>query len=300
MGSDISQQRFAEAKKLYVEGDYKKALLHLRKLNEQHPDVFNIQLPIIQCLQHLGKINEVKALHKRMKGVYLDEKHQMKLDKVGRWILRTEGKTVIVESNKKDEQIESEFENNIEDRIEDVPVEQVKETGAEKIVQEENKVDIAPQEPVPAQNPQAEVRATKIEKKRHPVLRKILISCEVIFIVLVGSVVMYLLSTKTARVLPEFTANVIMEVNDTQITGKLYLKNADTFRMEIMDQVFIAQEGQVRKILTAEEKYINVNPSDVERYNPLVGLSNFGDWVPRKVAGICLRHLSVGCGSNRK
>ena len=110
-------------------------------------------------------------------------------------------------------------------------------------------------------------------------LRRCLIALEVVFIVCIGSGVMYLLITQTARKLPEFSADIIMEVNNSEITGKLFLKNANTFRMEIMEQTFISKDGQVRKILTEEEKYININPADVERYNPLVGLSNFGKWV---------------------
>jgi len=102
---------------------------------------------------------------------------------------------------------------------------------------------------------------------------------EVLFILCVGSGVMYLLSAKTTRKLPEFTAKIVMKLNDSEIEGKLFLKDADTFRMEIMEQVFISNDGQVRKLLVEDEQYINVNLADVERYNPLVGLSNFGKWV---------------------
>ncbi|MCK5861212.1 MAG: hypothetical protein KAH38_01920 [Candidatus Hydrogenedentes bacterium] len=264
MGKENSRQRFAEAKKMYAEGNYGEALSHLQKLNKQHPGVFNVQYPILQCLQHFGEIGKVRKLHKKMMRDFLEEKDQVKLNKVERWMKRTEEKTIITGGDSKDGQIEDEIEGQIEGEEEQQIEPDDKEAGGN-----EGKEDVT----LKIGNGQSVV------KGRHPVLRKLLIAGEVILIVFIGSVMMYLLSTKTTRVLPEFTAAVIVEANKEQTVGKLYLKNANTFRMEIMDQIFIANTGQVRKMLTEEEKYINVNLSAVERYNPLVGLSNFGDWV---------------------
>lgn len=276
MGTDHSQQRFAEAKRLYGEGNYEKALLHLRKLDKKHPDVFNIQHPILQCLQHLGKMNEIKSLLERMLEIHHEEKKQAKLKRVGRWITRTEQNITPSKGYSKGGDIESDFGDEIEE-VGKAIRERAQKEEHEAVSPDTDAISI--QEPTTNMEQQNRKPTPKAIKKKHPVMRKILIAFEVAIVVLIGMAAMFLLSKQTTRTLPEFTADVIMEVNDTQITGKLYLKNADTFRMEIMEQTFIANSGQVRKILTEEEKYINVNPSDVERYNPLVGLSNFGDWV---------------------
>ena len=88
MGKEDSQQRFAKAKKLYAEGNYEQALLLLQAIMKHHPDVFNIQLPIIQCLQHLKRIEDVKVLHGQMQEKFTEEKQQLKLARVERWIKR--------------------------------------------------------------------------------------------------------------------------------------------------------------------------------------------------------------------
>jgi outer membrane lipoprotein-sorting protein len=262
MGKDDSQQRFAEAKKLYAEGKFEKALSCLQAIAKHHPDVFNIQLPMIQCLQHLKRVEDVKLLHGQMQGIFTEEKHKIKLAKVERWIKRQEKKAATGETLSKDGQIDSEIEDQIAERMEDGG------EGQNGALGDADAKD-AELTKVPANG-----------KGMHSTaLRRCLIALEVVFIVCVGSSVMYLLITQTARELPEFSADIVMKVNDSEMTGKLFLKNANTFRMEIMEQTFISNDGQVRKMLTEEEKYININPADVERYNPLVGLSNFGKWV---------------------
>lgn len=262
MGKEDSQQRFAEAKKLYAAGDYDQALSLLQALKKHHPDVFNIQLPIIQCLQHLKRVEEVKVLHGQMQEKFTEEKQQLKLARVERWIKRQEKKAATGETLSKDGQIDSEIEDQIADRMED---------GGEG--------QNGTFEGADAKDANAEKLPVNGKGTHSTVLRRFLIALEVVFIVCIGSGIMYLLITQTDRQLPEFSADIVMRVNDSEMTGKLFLKNANTFRMEIMDQTFISNDGQVRKMLTEEEKYININPADVERYNPLVGLSNFGKWV---------------------
>jgi len=275
MGKEESQQRFAEAKKLYAEGKYEEALKRLNYLDKHHPDVFNIQLPIVHCYQHLGRIEDVKKMHAQMVELFKDEKQQKKLARVERWVKRTEDKFRQSDGISKDSQIDSDFEEKMEGGISglsDSDVKDSSESGSGK------NGDTPVEQPDKSARPDDSSKEESVHK-HSSVLRKILIAMEVLFILCVGSGVMYLLSAKTTRKLPEFTAKIVMKLNDSEIEGKLFLKDADTFRMEIMEQVFISNDGQVRKLLVEDEQYINVNLADVERYNPLVGLSNFGKWV---------------------
>ena len=276
MGKEESQQLFAEAKKLYAEGNYEKALSLLHQLNKEYPDVFNIHQPIIQCYQHLGDVEKVREIVAELLPKFPEEKYQKKLARVGRWIKRQEEHLRKEENLSKDSQID----NEIADQIEEQPDEPVVEENGKEPDKSAPPVDEDTTDTSEDNKPPEETDDKASHPEKHSsFLRTLLIAAEVIFIICAGSAVMYLLATKTVRKLPELTADIIMEVSESEISGKLYLKNANTFRMEIMDQVFVTNEGQVRKLLVEDEKYINVNLGDVQRYNPLVGLSNFAQWV---------------------
>ena len=268
MGKEDSQKQFAEAKRLYAAGQYEEALVLLLQLDEKHPDTFNIKQPILQCYQHLGNVEKVKSLLTELLPNFPGEKHQKKLARVGRWVKRQEKKQKTDGGISKDSQID----NDIAEKFD----EQSGDSGAELEIAEAGDTSASIESDKETIKSTGEENADDLHKSP---LHKLLIVAEVIFIMCAGAAVMYFFTAKTTRKLPEFSADIVMEMNGDEILGKLYLKDADTFRMEIMDQVFVTNEGQVRKLLVDEEQYITVNPADVERYNPLVGLSNFAKWV---------------------
>lgn len=86
MESQASRQQFTEAKRLFDAGQYNEALQRLAKLNQQHPDVFNIQYPMLQCLHRLGRTQDLQTLFSRMRERFPGEAHQARLRGVEAWL----------------------------------------------------------------------------------------------------------------------------------------------------------------------------------------------------------------------
>ncbi len=243
MNKEESRERFSEAKKRYVDGAYEEALSLLTALEQENPGVFNIQFPILQCLQHLDRLDEVKALHARLKEKATKDKHHAKLRQIEKWIAK-------------------------------------KEKGGST---QDTDGDAA------ARTPEGEPGETAPPKQKQSkglpkVLRGLLLGVEIAAILVAGFAGIYLFRVYVIRQVPEFVADIKMELHDSSYTGRLYFKNPETSRTEIMDNVFIVRENNVERLSPDENIYSTADPAELVRRNPLIGLGDFQRWRERNGA----------------
>ncbi|HDP36115.1 MAG TPA: hypothetical protein ENN29_13530 [Candidatus Hydrogenedentes bacterium] len=251
MSKEAFQQQFDEAKRLYLEKRYEEALSSLTEIDGKYPDVFNIQFPMLQCLQHLGRIDEATQLHSRLSEKFTDEKHQAKLLKIARKLGAAE--------NSKDE------------------------SGTEKMEKCEGDESDSSQTPPETQQEQPPAKGASAFARLPRPLRALLLSAEIIIILgVVCAGILFLISKLDEA--PEFYADMVIEFDDARFDGRVYFKSPKYNRTEIMEEMFIAKDGHVLRLLPEEAEYYKVSTADMMRHNPLVGASNINEWVRQKEA----------------
>ncbi len=116
------------------------------------------------------------------------------------------------------------------------------------------------------------------------VFKTMIVIVEVVFIIAAGLIGMHYISARLSTATPEFSADLQMEVSDASYTGRLYFKNHYISRTEIMDDVFIANNGKVDMMFPEDNAYASVDASDLLRRNPLIGLGDFKEWESNNTA----------------
>jgi len=244
MAQEVFQKQLSEAKRLFFEKRYEESLSRLLAINKQHPGMFNVQYPMLQCLQRLGRFEDARRVLDGLQRNFTEEKYQNKIRKA---------------------------ENRFAVDISNIPPEHgnTKETPGT----ENTSSEIAGQD---TQKKHA-ARTTPSYPRLSTSLRALLISAEVVVILAIVFLGMYFL-LKNMDVAPEFSADIVLELQDARFDGKLYFKNSDLNRTEIMEQMFITKDGRVHRLMPSEGYYFKSSKSDLERHNPLVSASNLAAW----------------------
>ena len=93
--------------------------------------------------------------------------------------------------------------------------------------------------------------------------------------------ILSIISLATSTFAVEFSADVISQLPIGKDTGKLYYKNGDISRNEIMDMISIMKRPVMYQIFTVTKKYYVSNISDLEKENAMAGAGDFNSWVKK-------------------
>lgn len=93
--------------------------------------------------------------------------------------------------------------------------------------------------------------------------------------------ILSIISLATSTFAVEFSADVISQFPTGKDTGKLYYKNSDISRNEIMDMISIMKRPLMYQFFTVTKKYYVSNISDLEKENAMVGAGDFNSWVKK-------------------
>ncbi len=79
----------------------------------------------------------------------------------------------------------------------------------------------------------------------------------------------------------EFSADIIIQMPTGQGTGKLYFKNTDVSRNEMMGMVTIMKRPLVYQIFSDTKKYHISNVDNLKEENPMADAGNFKSWIKK-------------------
>ena len=226
MSNEKSQQQFSEAKKLYAGGRYEEALTRLAALSELHPGVFNIQFPMLQCLQRLGRVAEARSLHDQIRGMYTEESQQAKLRNIEGWIVTEENKAGAGDGLPV-------VQFDILDDIFEKP---------------------KPKKTVPP--PKKSALLPFALQKKH------IIAAAVVFALLAGGYFGYNAVIRFIFAPPEFTADMALKLPYDTFNGKIHFRNTKLLRTEIMGKIFLTKGGQSYALFPDSQKYAVLRQSN--------------------------------------
>lgn len=93
--------------------------------------------------------------------------------------------------------------------------------------------------------------------------------------------ILSIISLATSTFAVEFSADVISQLPTGKDTGKLYYKNEDISRNEIMDMISIMKRPLMYQIFPVTKKYYVSNISDLEKKNAMAGAGDFKSWIKK-------------------
>jgi hypothetical protein len=75
-----------------------------------------------------------------------------------------------------------------------------------------------------------------------------------------------------------FSADTVTEMDSGNVTGKLYFKNSEVNRNEIMGMINIIKYPQVYQLFSNTKKYHVSDVTDLDTENPMDGVTDFKAW----------------------
>jgi len=97
--------------------------------------------------------------------------------------------------------------------------------------------------------------------------------------ILVFFILVLALSGSVAAV--EFSADMITDIAGRKNAGKIYFKNANLFRSEVMGMIIINKHPKVYQIFPASKKYVVSDINELKKQNPMAGVENFEEMVKK-------------------
>ncbi len=79
----------------------------------------------------------------------------------------------------------------------------------------------------------------------------------------------------------EFSADVITQLPTGKMAGKLYFKDIDISRNEMMGMVIITKRPLVYQIFSSTKKYHVSNIDNLKKKNPMAGACDFKSWIKK-------------------
>ncbi len=79
----------------------------------------------------------------------------------------------------------------------------------------------------------------------------------------------------------EFSADVITEMAGNQNRGKVYFKNPDVFRNEMMGMVNIIKRPKAYQFIGSTKKYYVTDLNDAANQNPMADARDFKEWIDK-------------------
>lgn len=79
----------------------------------------------------------------------------------------------------------------------------------------------------------------------------------------------------------EFSADTITDMQTGGLTGKIYFKNREMSRNEMMGMINIINGSMIYKVFTDTKKYHVSNLDELEKNNPMAGARDFKTWAAK-------------------
>lgn len=249
MGEEASKQKFAIASSMYLEGRYEEAFSLLDELGKQHPGVFNVQYPMLQCLQRLERLEDVKEFHTQMVSLYTKQKEQDKLASVEEWITNMERQSSLGIVG---------LEMDVDPGVlgGDIMGDLFEPSASQK------------------HSSASSVRMARASSNTQWTARVV-----IALLVVTAAVAGYLFLPRFLGGAPSFTANIVLGLPYANLEGKFFRKNMDISRTEMMGKVVITKEGKVYTIIPQAEKYSVMGLQEMAGQSPLAEMSNFKKWI---------------------
>lgn len=76
----------------------------------------------------------------------------------------------------------------------------------------------------------------------------------------------------------EFSADMVTEMDTGNVSGKLYVKNNQVNRNEMMGMITIMNHPHVYQVFTNTKKYHVTDMAELEKENPMAGAADFHAW----------------------
>ena len=246
MEQEASKQKFAVASSLYLEGRYEEALVLLDELSKQHPGVFNIQYPMLQCLQRLERLEEVKEYHAQMVSLCTKERHREKLAAVADWITNMERQSSLGTVG-----LELDVDPNA--------------------LNLDTLGDLFEPSTLKKRSSSSSIRAGSAPNTP----RKVVMVVVVVALAVAG----YVFLPKLLGGATQFSADIVLGLPYANLEGRFYRKSTDTSRTEMMGKVIITREGLLYTIIPEVKKYSVASLADVAGQSVLAEMSDFKKWI---------------------
>lgn len=88
-------------------------------------------------------------------------------------------------------------------------------------------------------------------------------------------------SLTTGAVGAEFSADMVMESTAGKNPGKVYFKNDNTSRTEVMGTIAIMKRPHIYQLFTETKKYVIQNMDDLKKKNPAMDAANLKEWIEK-------------------
>ncbi len=75
-----------------------------------------------------------------------------------------------------------------------------------------------------------------------------------------------------------FSADIVTEMDSGNVTGKLYFKNSEVTRTEMMGMINIIKYPQMYQLFSGTKKYHVSDVTDLDTEDPMAGVSDFDAW----------------------
>ncbi len=85
----------------------------------------------------------------------------------------------------------------------------------------------------------------------------------------------------TGAISAEFSADMVMESMAGTSSGKIYFKNDDTSRTEMMGTISIMKRPHIYQLFTDTQKYVVQNMDDMKKKNPALDAANLKEWIDK-------------------
>lgn len=89
------------------------------------------------------------------------------------------------------------------------------------------------------------------------------------------------LSMATGAFAAEFSADMVMEAMGGSSSGKIYFKNEDINRTEMMGIISIFKRPLIYQLFPDTQKYVVMNIDEISKNNPAADAANFKEWIKK-------------------
>ena len=94
-------------------------------------------------------------------------------------------------------------------------------------------------------------------------------------------IILFSVALATSSFTKEFSADVISQMATGNMTGKIYFKNPDVTRNEMMGMISITKRPLVYQIFTGTKKYHVSNIDELKDKNPMADAGDFKSWIKK-------------------
>ncbi len=94
-----------------------------------------------------------------------------------------------------------------------------------------------------------------------------------------GSIILFAAVIATSLWATEFSADMIAQMVTGKMSGKIYFKNPDVTRNDMMGMISITKRPVVYQIFTGTKKYHVSNIDEIKDENPMAAAGDFNSWI---------------------